>query len=226
MSSVYITPNRLPHELTTFSFQLLRINEMLAIARRGGLLERVICTSFLIVFTARNVGDVRITSSTLYPYDHRPFESPNHVETSAGATLLTNFTRRILFVHVGKSGGETIKQVLAAGCSVMRNAKRRKDCLTGLPNSVISDQVEGYFHCFSVQPRNMEANATSFLFNLRHPVDRVISWYKYVHPHNCHPDVDSGSPACSTQVRKMQFRSSFPHSFTFRSVKSSRIPAG
>lgn len=93
--------------------------------------------------------------------------------------------RTILFVHVGKAGGETIKGVLDAGCQVMRNVRRRNKCLARLPASKLSDTVTGYFHCFKVQPVGMAAEATSYLFNVRHPLDRTVSWYNYVNPNNC-----------------------------------------
>jgi hypothetical protein len=47
-----------------------------------------------------------------------------------------------MLVHVGKTGGETVKSVLATGCHVMRNAQRRADCLSRLPHSQLSDVVQ------------------------------------------------------------------------------------
>lgn len=115
--------------------------------------------------------------------------------------LLPESNRTILFVHVGKAGGETIKSVLEAGCQVMRNPKRRTKCLATLPATYLSFAVAGYFHCFKVQPMGMAATANSYLFNVRHPVDRSISWYHYVSPHNCRKN-NSVSPNCVASVRK------------------------
>jgi hypothetical protein len=108
----------------------------------------------------------------------------------------TNMSRNILFVHVGKAGGETIKSILSAGCHSRKNKRRKAKCLQQLPNSTISDTIQSYFHCLSMPPG--AANySTSYLYNLRHPVDRTISWYRYIAPQNCHKD-DPKSPSCST----------------------------
>lgn len=166
-------------------------------------LIRILCACCVIAFTVTNL--TRIKSQAAAP-DGNISSSLEAAKNDSSSTdwlsvvPLQNVTRRILFVHVGKAGGESIKQILKAGCSVMRNRNRRKTCLAALPNSTLSDGVAGYFHCFSVQPKRMESGATSFLFNLRHPVDRALSWYKYVHPDNCHREVDHGSPACLAKV--------------------------
>jgi Sulfotransferase family len=114
--------------------------------------------------------------------------------------LVLGQNRTILFVHVGKAGGETIKSVLDAGCQGMRNQKRRTACLNELPGSALSDQVRGYFHCFRVEPAHMRTSATSVLFNVRHPVDRVLSWYRYVNPNNCNRENYKISPNCVARV--------------------------
>jgi hypothetical protein len=109
----------------------------------------------------------------------------------------TNMSRNILFVHVGKAGGETIKSILSAGCRSRKNKRRKAECLEQLPNSTISDTIQSYFHCFSMPPG--AANySTSYLYNLRHPVDRAVSWYHYIAPQNCRQHKAPNSVACST----------------------------
>lgn len=108
----------------------------------------------------------------------------------------SNFTRSILFVHVGKAGGETIKSILAVGCQSKRNKKYRNSCLGKLPNSSLSDAVTRYTHCFMIG-RRAAPDSTSYLYNLRHPVDRTVSWYYYVSPKNCYNET-RGSPSCKT----------------------------
>jgi hypothetical protein len=108
----------------------------------------------------------------------------------------TNMSRNILFVHVGKAGGETIKSILSVGCHSRKSKGRKADCLRQLPNSTISDTIQSYFHCFSMHP-GAAKDSTSYLYNLRHPVDRTISWYRYIDPQNCRKDKPK-SPSCST----------------------------
>jgi hypothetical protein len=108
----------------------------------------------------------------------------------------TNMSRNILFVHVGKAGGETIKSILSAGCHSRNNKRRKAECLRQLPNSTISDTIQSYFHCLSM-PSGAAEYSTSYLYNLRHPVDRTISWYHYIDPQNCRRE-DPKSPSCGT----------------------------
>jgi hypothetical protein len=112
--------------------------------------------------------------------------------------------RKILFVHVGKAGGETIKNILEMGCKSRKNKRRRNECLQKVPDSALNQQVHGYFHCFTIEPRSIQAD--SFLFNLRHPVDRAVSWYRYVHPGHCPPagiNSKKNTPVCIAQ-RQLQ----------------------
>ena len=112
-------------------------------------------------------------------------------------TLQSLSNRSILFVHVGKAAGETIKNILKFGCISRRNPRRRKECLEQVPASSLSDKVGGYFHCFSVRPRQFIPQADAFLLNIRHPVDRAVSWYRYVHPAHCDlTKHDRSSPVC------------------------------
>lgn len=107
----------------------------------------------------------------------------------------------IMLVHVGKAGGETVKSILYTGCHVMRNEKRRLDCLAHLPSSQLSTAVQSYFHCFTVKPpkkkRNNKGPGDAYLFTVRHPVDRIASWYRYIHPNHCQQSSNTVvSPSC------------------------------
>jgi hypothetical protein len=105
-------------------------------------------------------------------------------------------SRNVLFVHIGKAGGETIKSILSTGCRSRKNKKRSDACLLIVPNSRISDSVRSYFHCFKEPSKEVHNYTTSYLYNLRHPVDRTISWYRYVSPGNCRERTKS--PSCVT----------------------------
>jgi len=172
--------------------------------------------------------------------------------------------RSILFVHVGKSGGETLKRVLEVGCRSAANGAKRRSCLRDLQTrrrrrpSQLDRRVRGYAHCFQlysldsydrrrqqqqlqsqqqhqrddgngngngdefydfalepVRPDDDEAlrlvksSFASLLYNVRHPVDRVVSWYNYVSPQSCRRSADdlrattatnaALSPSCRTK---------------------------
>ena len=110
--------------------------------------------------------------------------------------------KSILFVHIGKAGGETIKGILRVGCTSRANKNRRRQCFHALVPSRLSTKVGAYLHCFdykydeplevggSVFPKK-NPDDWAFLLNLRHPVDRAKSWYEYVHPYNCNNVTDS-----------------------------------
>jgi len=56
------------------------------------------------------------------------------------------------------------------------------------PDTMLSDQVKGFFHSFYMFPKESDGvleNADAVLFNLRNPIDRALSWYHYEHPHSC-----------------------------------------
>jgi Sulfotransferase family len=122
--------------------------------------------------------------------------------------------RRILFVHVGKTGGETLKAQLQVSCKTRKNPTIRSACQERFQNaaaaaaatttttSLVSEQTVGYFHITTLYPRNAIPLATDFLFTLRNPISRVVSWYAYNHPKSCDRARDDLSPSCQLQDKK------------------------
>lgn len=113
-------------------------------------------------------------------------------------TIREPFTdvHRLLFVHVGKAGGETVRYSLMAGCQAMRNRKKREDCIANLPSSALSDRVERLIH---VNLRTVPLDQVDgYLIVLRNPLDRALSWYHYSHPDTC-TERTQGSPSCSSK---------------------------
>ena len=99
--------------------------------------------------------------------------------------------RQIAFVHVGKSGGLTVRRVTSLICRLSVKGRNQTElellpCLMRnfQPNATLSRQVKYYFHMHAHHPHELE-QATDFLFVLRNPIDRVISSYRYSHPANC-----------------------------------------
>jgi hypothetical protein len=79
--------------------------------------------------------------------------------------------------------------------------------------SELSKKTVGYFHCDNVRPRDSLYWASTYLYSLRDPVDRVVSWYQYMHPRNCL--TNQPSAACNLKKDKshwgLQFyRDCFP----------------
>mmetsp|Transcript_8814 Transcript_8814/g.21099 ORF Transcript_8814/g.21099 Transcript_8814/m.21099 type:complete len:404 (+) Transcript_8814:175-1386(+) len=113
---------------------------------------------------------------------------------SRGGAALYDSTAMI-FVHVGKTGGETIKWRLQVICELRGSKRKKARCKEqfSLGESLLSRRVIGYTHCGSQRPRKSMESATSFLVSIRDPIDRLVSWFQYMHPLNCSPERPSGA---------------------------------
>jgi hypothetical protein len=116
-----------------------------------------------------------------------------------------------VFVHVGKTGGETIKWRLRVICNLRASKRKKAQCYEQFAQeeSQLSKQTIGYMHCNALRPRLSIFNATSFLVSIRDPVDRVVSWFQYMHPSNCLPD----RPSAACNLKKEDSIESWGHSF-------------
>jgi len=76
-----------------------------------------------------------------------------------------------------------VRERTELGCRFDRDKERRNQCLRELPESVLSDSVEGFLHTGRRTGIPSE-EATGYLFTVRDPLDRIISWYIHSHPAN------------------------------------------
>jgi hypothetical protein len=107
--------------------------------------------------------------------------------------------RKILFVHLGKAGGDTIRTTLSCSWSpAIRRQCEQTSREKGNNETLLSQQMIGIFHKKRLSPSDAPEIATTFLWSLRNPIDRIQSWFYYSHPDNC-GFVDSLSPACRLQ---------------------------
>jgi Sulfotransferase family len=149
----------------------------------------------------------------IVPYPSYTVGNSSSLSSALTQTMEDLRPRRILFVHVGKAGGETIKRILDIGCASRKNPNRRQRCRQELAaarqssssGSALSKSVTAYLHCDSFFPSqaHIDDNSliNSLLFNLRHPVDRLVSWYRYVHPRTCRDQNVSKSYSVSCLTR-------------------------
>ena len=140
-------------------------------------------------------------------------------------STLSPSTWRILYVHIGKTGGEWIKSQLSVVCQTRKNSKRKASCLErfqkkGLvpatatvvqasQETELSKQTIGYLHVNNLYPRNGHQLASHYLYSVRNPLTRLISWYIYNHPQSCDPREDN-SPSCKKNAWKTSFYQCFP----------------
>jgi hypothetical protein len=111
----------------------------------------------------------------------------------------TRSKHRVYFMHVGKTGGETVRQILKYACRLRGNPTHRKVCLQFFQQhkeTELSRHTKGIMHAGRQNPKQGMARATTFLWTLRNPIERVISSYRYMHPGNC--GGNSLSTACLT----------------------------
>ena len=87
------------------------------------------------------------------------------MQRQRGATFIRRATNgtNLLFVHIGKCGGETIKGISRIGCEVRNSARNRNACfddfynrtnvtLGRLPETALSKSIHGYFHYRRLSP--------------------------------------------------------------------------
>lgn len=129
----------------------------------------------------------------------------------------------IVYVHIGKTGGEWLKAQLQIICKTRRNPNIRMACLQQRYPSLLSKQTIGYIHASNIYigdnkrrtiPRKESVTDVAsvfshYLFTVRHPLRRLISWYTYNHPTSCAPR-EPHSPACKTSDWKRDFFDCFP----------------
>lgn len=101
----------------------------------------------------------------------------------------------IVFVHVGKTGGETIQWRIKLSCKLRRNALMKEECFEHFQGeeSFLSQATVGYLHCDKLKPKGSLKNSTAFMVSIRNPIDRIISWFQYMHLGNCVPNRPSAA---------------------------------
>jgi hypothetical protein len=108
-------------------------------------------------------------------------------EDSSQATM--NGTK-IFFVHVGKTGGTTLREtVLRFGCRFYRNLKKKAKCEEFIKThgeSALGKQTTGAFHYEFKYPRyQKQRRKMDLLYVVREPIARFASSYEFINPHNC-----------------------------------------
>jgi hypothetical protein len=165
-----------------------------------------------IVILAILVGIVVIRSFTLLPADHGLHTNPilQHLDPSPPQALMGQ-RRTFVFVHVGKTGGETIKWRLKLSCKLRASRRKKERCYEQFEHgeSLLSNATIGYMHCDKLRPKPSIENATTFLISLRDPIDRIVSWFQYMHPQNCLPERPSA--ACNLKRENNSWGLDFYH---------------
>ena len=104
---------------------------------------------------------------------------------------VTNSTRKIMYVHVGKTGGTTLDTVFRSNCAWYGLTEPRRRCYANFNNrntsldSVLSYLTKSTIH---IRPRvhykRWINETTTFLFSVRNPIARAVSAFDMDHIQN------------------------------------------
>ena len=107
--------------------------------------------------------------------------------TTGQTTSYSDSGRQFLFMHVGKTGGKTLRTILHMSCSIKGNKNARKECAQNFKNtteSEFSKHVRGIVHYKDHWGVSIE-QATDVLFSIREPIGRFESWFGHRNPFHC-----------------------------------------
>jgi hypothetical protein len=151
------------------------------------------CTSFhesedaSLKETARVLSNHGVTIETTSIQQLSSAEIPENTSvtprSSHNTIHIEDKERSIHSVHIGKTGGSSLREATGIQCL---NFKDPEACINRLFSSdqKLARQTRHVFHMWG-HDEPLIRNATSFLMTLRNPVDRIISTYRFSHPENC-----------------------------------------
>eukprot|EP00934_Nitzschia_sp_Nitz4_P007770 Nitzschia sp. Nitz4//scaffold48_size128905//41196//42336//NITZ4_003590-RA/size128905-augustus-gene-0.3-mRNA-1//1//CDS//3329552952//7760//frame0 len=139
---------------------------------------------------------IAIPSNELVLIQHSNQQFPIPPPSYRYSTLQSFENQTLVFVHIGKTGGETIQWRIRLSCELRRGEMKRERCLAQFKNheeSILSKSTVGYLHCDRLRPKGILSDASMFLVSIRDPIHRIVSWFQYMHPRNCVPERPSGA---------------------------------
>jgi hypothetical protein len=129
---------------------------------------------------------------------------------------------KIFFIHVGKTGGTTLREtVLRFGCRLYGQAKAKANCEQSIKTngeSVLGKQTTGLFHYERMIPKSSkQREKMDLLYVVREPIARFTSSYEFINPHNCILDKKERAMKnkCDSQQRAQNFPASFDSQFYY-----------
>lgn len=133
-------------------------------------------------------------SSTDVSSSSKPIESATEsfsedVPAHQNMPILEQKDRNIMFVHVGKTGGTTLRSTFRSFCQWYNDEDAREECFQQLGSkndeSLISSLTKSHLHTrLRKNNRYWVEHSTSFFFTVRNPIDRAISAFNMDHSKN------------------------------------------
>lgn len=137
-------------------------------------------SSPLLMWTAAPTTNTNANGATFTRTNRTSLETTPKSEINIGYRA----DRSIVFVHVGKAGGLSIRKATSLACWLTpgkyNTPAKMQACIQKYfaKTSVLSLQTTGYMHMHAIHNNFTSASSSTrqcFLFVLRHPVDRIIS---------------------------------------------------
>ena len=105
--------------------------------------------------------------------------------------------RTFFFVHLGKAGGSTLTLNVRTLCNQKRNKRERRNCAKRIDSSdnemILSRRIIGRMHDTVWNPKSAMKRATSWLWVVRDPFDRLSSAFYAQHVENSRSRCDHPS---------------------------------
>jgi hypothetical protein len=163
-------------------------NKLKLLVARKGALSLIIIILVCVVLTFVNTGIEGLSGSSeaklglTLPLSDKP---PSVHDDLVSLVTVGNATRSVILIEPDMTLTVTIfKYFFDSGCFTMRNRANRNNCKRGVPKTKLDKILKNVVQLY--HPRaGATSKANCLLFNILHPVDRVASWYNYVHPENC-----------------------------------------
>ena len=222
-SSVSTTPSRTPPTIR----RLPTGKRKPVVPRTAQLLLGIYLLAILSVFVVRyNVTllDTVDLAARALLLDDEHWSLPLVFSSPSKTTTTPTTVPKIAFVHVGKTGGTTIGSFLRVTCEARTKAASRDYCLQEwrakhtLENGTnTTDESQVSQHTFGVvhgtqsyphaNPHQVLQEATHVMISLRNPIERVVSWFYYMHPLNCYDgsNNDASDNASNTPRTRQPF---------------------
>lgn len=115
--------------------------------------------------------------------------SETNVENTGKNLTISWQGTKLMYIHVGKTGGTTLNQILKANCAWMQNPLSRRQCFGQLERvePKVSQLTSMMVHVQRPSRKNLAAwlkETNAFLLTVRNPITRTISAFNMEHPLN------------------------------------------
>jgi hypothetical protein len=141
--------------------------------------------------TATTAVSLTSTNSTLVSKPQVSHSANKNIELPIHLKQVANLNLTLVYVRVGKTGGNTLNSVLRSNCRWYTESGKRTKCLRALDDdadseeSAVSKVTKATTHVRKRKSfKTWIKESNGFLITVRNPVGRVVSAFNMEHPRN------------------------------------------